>query len=245
MAKKPTPKKKSAAKAPKSAASTKSPVKSKSNPAKSTSKPAKTAKAKAPSIKSKSAPPAVAPKTSPKPAKPAKNKAGHPVRVPRPVSGGTLYSEQKAQMHKAEQEHAPVALTEDDLRKCKSGLNKKDLDHYMELLLEKRAEILGDVDSIQRDQKSNQGGNLSNMPLHMADIGTENYDQEFNLSLVESERRLLHEIVEAIMRIRQGFYGVCMETGKPIGKPRLDAKPWARFCIEVARDRERRGEKVF
>ncbi len=173
-------------------------------------------------------------------------KSPAPVRVPRPVSGGTLYSAQKAQMQKAaEHDHVAVVLTEADLVKCKSGLSKKDLDHYLELLLEKRAEILGDVDSIQRDQKSNQGGNLSNMPLHMADIGTENYDQEFNLSLVESERKLLQEIVEAIMRIRKGYYGVCMETGKPIGKPRLDAKPWAKYCIEVARDRERRGEKVF
>ena len=78
------------------------------------------------------------------------------------------------------------------------------------------------------------------MPIHMADIGTDNYEQEFTLGLVESERKLLREIDAAIVRIRDGIYGVCLERGIPIGRPRLDAKPWAKYCIEEARDRERR-----
>lgn len=142
-------------------------------------------------------------------------------------------------------EPGSTGLTEEQLKKCKSGLTKKDIERYRRLLLQKRAEILGDVAAIQSDARSpNRSGNLSNMPLHMADIGTENYDQEFNLSLVESERRLLREIDAALMRIAKGYYGVCLETGKPIGKARLDVKPWARYCIEVAREKERRGERM-
>lgn len=133
-----------------------------------------------------------------------------------------------------------VALTDDDLRKVKTGLTKKDLEHYRELLMQKRAEILGDVASLETDARNN-GGNLSNMPLHMADIGSDNYEQEFTLGLVESERKLLQEINEALLRIKAGTYGVCVEMGVPIAKARLDAKPWAKHCIEAARMLERGG----
>ncbi|MCE9591019.1 MAG: TraR/DksA family transcriptional regulator [Planctomycetes bacterium] len=138
------------------------------------------------------------------------------------------------------EEHDEVILTEDDLRKVKTGLTKKDLDHYWSLLLEKRSEILGDVESLQTDAK-NDGGNLSNMPLHMADVGSDNYEQEFTLGLVESERKLLKEITDAMLRIKSGTYGVCLAKGVPINRPRLDVTPWAKYCIEAAREMERRG----
>lgn len=131
-------------------------------------------------------------------------------------------------------------LPDEELRKVKTGLSKRDLDHYRRLLLEKRAEIMGDVESLQVDARNN-GGNLSNMPLHMADVGSDNFDQEFRLGLVESERRMLDEIDEALIRIQKGTFGVCALMGKPIGKQRLDAKPWAKFCIEAARELEKRG----
>jgi DnaK suppressor protein len=133
-------------------------------------------------------------------------------------------------------------LTDEQLRKVKTGLTRRDLDRYRDLLQQKRAEILGDVDSLQIDARNkNTGGNLSNMPLHMADVGSDNYEQEFTLGLVESERALLREIDEALLRIKNRTYGVCLERGIPIAKPRLDAKPWAKYCIEVAREKERRG----
>jgi RNA polymerase-binding protein DksA len=136
------------------------------------------------------------------------------------------------------------ALTDEQLLKAKSGLSKRDIDVYRKTLMDKRAEILGDVASLETDARNkNTGGNLSNMPVHMADIGTDNFQQEFTLGLVESERKLLAEINAALLRIQKGTFGVCLETGKPIGKPRLDATPWARYCIEVARDMERRGRR--
>jgi len=78
-------------------------------------------------------------------------------------------------------------------------------------------------------------GDLSSMPIHMADIGTDNYEQEFALGLMDSERKLLHEIDDALQRIEQGTYGICEGTGKPIPKARLKAQPWARYCVEYAR----------
>ena len=117
----------------------------------------------------------------------------------------------------------------------------QDLDMFRDLLMEKRAEILGDVAAMEEARNDNSGGNLSHMPLHMADIGSDNYEQEFTLGLMESEKRLLREIDEALLRIRDGIYGVCLESGKPIIRARLEIKPWAKYSIEVARERERRG----
>lgn len=131
-------------------------------------------------------------------------------------------------------------LTEAQLRRAKSGLSRANLQAYRKLLLGKRAEMLGDVAALESDAKTDSGDHFS--PEHMADVGSINYEQEFTLGLMESERRMLSEIDEAIMRIDARTYGVCMETGKPIGKPRLDAKPWAKYCIEVAREKERAGK---
>lgn len=132
--------------------------------------------------------------------------------------------------------------TDAQLRRVKTDITRKDLNQYRKLLLEKRAEILGDVITMESDARNtNAGGNLSTMPMHMADIGSDNYEQEFTLVLVESERKLLGEIESALVRIQHGIYGVCVETAVPIGRTRLDAKPWAKYCIEVAREKERMG----
>ena len=83
--------------------------------------------------------------------------------------------------------------------------------------------------------------NLSNLPIHMADMGTDNYEQEFTLGLVEKDRYLLRDIIQALGKILDGTYGICEGTGKPITKARLEAQPWARYSIEYARRVEQRG----
>ena len=132
-------------------------------------------------------------------------------------------------------------LSVSQLKRAKSDLSRKEKRRYRELLIEKRVELLGDVESLQSDAKNN-GGDISHMPVHMADVGSDYYEQEFTLGLVESERKLLREIDEALIRINEGYFGVCLVSGRPIGKARLDAKPWAKYCIEVVRERERQGK---
>lgn len=78
-------------------------------------------------------------------------------------------------------------------------------------------------------------GDLSSMPIHMADLGTDNYEQEFALGLMDSERKILHEIDDALNRMAEGTYGICEGTGQLIPKARLEAQPWARYCVEYAR----------
>jgi DnaK suppressor protein len=126
------------------------------------------------------------------------------------------------------------------LKRVKTGLKKKDLNYYLQLLLEKRAEIIGNVQGME-DARNAALGDIAHMPLHMADVGSDNYEQEFTLGLMENERELLREIEEAIVRMRDGYYGVCLDSGQPINRARLEAKPWAKYCIEVARLHENRG----
>ena len=122
--------------------------------------------------------------------------------------------------------------------KVKSPLSPKELRYFRGLLLEKLKEILGDVDWIEsealKNSRMNGSGDLSTMPIHMADLGTDNYEQEFSLGLMDSERKIVQEIMEALKRIENGTYGLCEGTGNPIPKARLEANPWARYCVEYA-----------
>ncbi len=126
--------------------------------------------------------------------------------------------------------------------KVSSGLNRKDLEAFRTTLLEKRAQLRGDVHTLGNEalgrNRQDAAGNLSSMPLHMADLGTDNYEQEFALGLLESERALLVQIDEALKRIEDGAYGICAATGKPIGKARLKAEPWTKYCYEYVLARE-------
>ncbi|MEM9790732.1 MAG: TraR/DksA family transcriptional regulator, partial [Planctomycetota bacterium] len=127
------------------------------------------------------------------------------------------------------------------LKKIKTGLSRKAVNQLKAQLLEKKAELLGDVRSMEAARAAANSGDLSHMPLHMADVGSDAYDQEFTLGLMESDRRLLGEIDEALARMRDGYFGVCLESAEPIEEIRLEIKPWAKYCIAIARQREKRG----
>lgn len=127
----------------------------------------------------------------------------------------------------------------------KTRLNEKQLTQFRELLLEKRSELLSDVRMLTKDalgkSRKDSTGDLSSMPIHMADIGSDNWEQDFTLGLIANERQLVREIDEALQRIEDRTYGMCLATHKPITVARLRAKPWAKYCIEYAQQLERRG----
>lgn len=132
-------------------------------------------------------------------------------------------------------------------RTGKGRLSPADIEHFKKMLLEKRREIIGSVNEMENEalkkSRLDAAGDLSSMPIHMADIGTDNYEQEFALGLMGSERKLLREIDDALERLEQGTYGLCEATDKPIPKARLEAQPWARYCVEYARQLERGATK--
>lgn len=119
-------------------------------------------------------------------------------------------------------------------KKAKSPLKAAEIRKFRKLLLLKRAEILGDVSSMKQGTLDRERTDLSNVPFHMADVGSDNYDLENTLGLMDEEVRLLAEIDRALTRMERGMYGICEGSGKPIPKARLEAIPWARYCVEYA-----------
>ena len=99
----------------------------------------------------------------------------------------------------------------------------------------KRRSLVGDMNGIEAGALGTGSGELSTMPDHPANIASDNYEQEFMLGLLESERVLLDQIDNALQRIADKIYGVCLGTAKPIGLPRLKARPWSKYCIDYAR----------
>jgi DnaK suppressor protein len=124
-------------------------------------------------------------------------------------------------------------------RTKKKDLTSEDIKGFKEILLLKAKQILANVSEFEDvalgKSRLDSSGDLSSMPIHMADLGSDNFEQEFALGLVDSERKLLREIYDALDRIEQGTYGICEGTGNPIPKARLEAQPWAKYCVEYAR----------
>lgn len=123
----------------------------------------------------------------------------------------------------------------------RTKLGARDLRHFRELLLAKRRQLLGDMETMENEALRTETSNLSHLPVHMADMGTDNYEQEFTLSLVDRDRQMVDEIDLALKKIDEKTYGICEGTGQMIARERLEAKPWARYSIEYARHLQRPG----
>lgn len=144
---------------------------------------------------------------------------------------------------------APIASSQEASTKTsrykkltKSPFNKQQLDEFREILRAKRALIVGDVSSMEMEALTGGGsGALSHLPQHMADQGSDTFDQSLNLDLAASQRKLLKEIDDALARIENGTYGVCEKLGKQIKIERLRHTPWARYSIDAARQLELNG----
>ena len=94
------------------------------------------------------------------------------------------------------------------------------------------------ADAALKKSRSEANGDLSSMPIHMADIGSDNFEQEFTLSLMESEEGTLDQIEASLERIEDGTYGRCEECGVKIPKTRLNAIPYASLCVKCASQEE-------
>jgi RNA polymerase-binding transcription factor DksA len=114
---------------------------------------------------------------------------------------------------------------------------------YHKLLLANRAK-LEDVlarhtDEALKKSGKDDAGDLSGYSQHLADAGTDTADRDFALNLISSEQNQIKEIDDAIERMRQGTYGVCEITGRPIPASRLASVPHTRYSIEGQKELER------
>jgi len=122
-------------------------------------------------------------------------------------------------------------------------LDAKKLDFFKKLLLKMKAQINGDIRSMADESEGDQSdkGDVSGHAMHMADVATDMYDREFNLSLASNDRELLQKIQAALIRIDKGTFGLCLKTGKRIPEARLRAVPYAEYCMEVQEEMDRKG----
>jgi RNA polymerase-binding protein DksA len=122
-------------------------------------------------------------------------------------------------------------------------MKKAEMKAFREQLLALRARLRGDVttmaNSALKKTRSEANGDLSSMPIHMADLGSDNFEQEFTLSLMQTEEGVLESIETALEKVEDGIYGLCEDCGNPISKARLTAIPYATMCIKCAQKNER------
>jgi RNA polymerase-binding transcription factor DksA len=108
---------------------------------------------------------------------------------------------------------------------------------FYDRLLELRDQLLSQMHGLAKESAQEMPG----YSLHMADSGTDNFDRDFALSLLSSDKDAVYEIEEALKRIERNTYGVCELTEKTIPKARLEAIPWTRYTVEAQAQLERDG----
>jgi len=127
-------------------------------------------------------------------------------------------------------------------------LKAAELAQYKKILLDIRQKLIVNVnfmeDEVLGKSRQDASGDLSNVPIHMADVGTDNYDRDLTIGFIENGEEELRAIDEALERIGNKTYGTCEECGKKISKTRLTALPYVKNCIECQRQEEWEAEKT-
>lgn len=121
-------------------------------------------------------------------------------------------------------------------------MTKSEMETYRGHLLALRDRVDGDMSQLAgealRHAEGDAGGNLSSVPIHMADLGTDAFEQEFTLGLLQNERDVAGRIDAALERIAKGTFGRCEECGEAIPRQRLNALPYTPHCVSCARKQE-------
>jgi RNA polymerase-binding transcription factor DksA len=117
-------------------------------------------------------------------------------------------------------------------------MSKTDLAKHRERLEALASRVRSDAYSMIEQARGTSGGNgggeLSNAPFHLGDMGTEEYLYDLNTTLLANEQYIVSEARAALARMDSGTYGQCEACSKPIAKARLEAIPFARYCVECA-----------
>lgn len=119
---------------------------------------------------------------------------------------------------------------------------KSELKIYRDLLLKEREKSGGGLSHIAETtlNKSQReaSGDLSGYSYHMADMASDDYEREFSLGRASDEQETLYSIDEAMKRVEDGTYGLCIQCGKAIPKKRLKAVPHTSLCIDCQKGNE-------
>jgi RNA polymerase-binding protein DksA len=122
------------------------------------------------------------------------------------------------------------------------GFSKTELAHFRELIVEKRKEILEELETLKASMMDVQTGEYvtenSTYSLHM-EQGTDTMEREKTFLFASREGKFLNYLDDALKRIEKGDYGFCLDCGSLIDKERLEAVPHAQLCIKCKLKRGR------
>ncbi|MFL5242398.1 MAG: TraR/DksA family transcriptional regulator [Gemmataceae bacterium] len=117
-------------------------------------------------------------------------------------------------------------------------MTQAELDFFRKRLVNLRRRLQGEVNEVAADALRETGGepsgNLSNAPVHPADLASDNFEEETSLGLLENEEQILQETDAALQRLDEGRFGLCQQCGKEIPKDRLRAVPYTPYCVQCA-----------
>ena len=119
-----------------------------------------------------------------------------------------------------------------------------DTDQARQRLADERARLDGvkstfDDEGLTQQSENDSVGELSSYDQHQADMGTETFEREKDLSILEQVEAELADVEHALRRLDDGTYGTCEVCGKAIPDERLEAMPAARLCLEHQAEAER------
>jgi len=117
-------------------------------------------------------------------------------------------------------------------------MKKRELEQYRQQLIEMRDRLSGVVTAVTEQALQPSGGQgeseLSNAPMHLADMGTDEFMHGLNATLLENEEELIADVRAALDRLDDGSFGVCDNCNQEIAQERLRAMPFVRHCVVCA-----------
>ena len=216
--------------------------------------PAKKAPAKkaAPAKKTapkKAVPPAKkapAKKAAPAPIRKAAPPKAAPAKKTAPIKPAPVPVKNTAPAKKAAAAKKTTKIRKDEILK-KLRLSKADKKYFYGLLMHARAAFGAQVQYHSDDAltRKDAAGERAGMATHMADLGTDNYRRDFELGLLSDGVDVLEMIDEALQRLEDSEYGICLDCGEPIPRKRLEAKPYAKYCTKCKSKREEMDETFY
>ncbi len=122
-------------------------------------------------------------------------------------------------------------------------MTQSEIATYRERLVALMKRLAGDRSQLKDEALRTTGGeasgSLSDVPLHLGDLGSHEFEEAVTLCLVENEEHIIAEINGALTRMEEGTFGRCEECRKPISRKRLEALPYSRYCIGCAQKQQR------
>lgn len=124
-------------------------------------------------------------------------------------------------------------------------LEKKQIEQFKDELLKIKEKIVHDIKNMFSAHSPNSPENVNETSgghgLHMADVATDMYDREFNLNLASNDRELLTKVENALKRLEQQEFGLCVSCKQPISLARLKAIPYTEMCLKCQENMEKKS----